>query len=222
MRSALPGRMGWMVAASAFALGVATSGQGVAQTPADPTAPGWIKVCQTDAAGAQSCSVVYQIVAENGQLIGQASLTTTTGQTGVVFSVLVRTGVLIQQGIRIQVDTNQAATMPYALCDTTICIGEVPVDDAFVQSLKRGNNLMISTAQPAATAEGLRRIDYPMTLAGFTAVYDGPGLNGTEAQARQDELNQALQDRAAAARQRLIEQQQQLLNATPGGIAPIP
>jgi invasion protein IalB len=215
--------MGSMVAASAFALGVATSGQAFAQAAADPTAPGWIKVCQ-DANGAQSCSVVYQIVAENGQLIGQASLTTTTGQTGVVFSVLVRTGVLIQQGIRIQVDTNQAATMPYALCDTTICIGEVPVDDAFVASLKRGNQLMISTAQPAATEEGLRRIDYPMTLAGFTAVYDGPGLNGTEAQARQDELNQALQDRAAAARQRLIEQQQQLLNATPGGVttAPVP
>ncbi|MCW5713868.1 MAG: invasion associated locus B family protein [Bauldia sp.] len=199
-----------MVAASAFALGVATSGQALAQQ--DPTAPGWIKVCQTDAAGAQSCSVVYQIVAENGQLIGQASLTTVTGQTGVVFSVLVRTGVLIQQGIRIQVDTNQAATMPYALCDTNICIGEVPVDDAFIASLKRGNQLMISTAQPAATEEGLRRIDYPMTLAGFTATYDGPGLNGAEAQARQDELNQALQDRAEAARQRLIEQQQQILN----------
>ena len=64
MRSAMPGRMGSMVAASAFALGVATSGQ--AQAQADPTAPGWIKVCQADAAGAQSCSVVFQIVAENG------------------------------------------------------------------------------------------------------------------------------------------------------------
>lgn len=215
----MPGRMGRrsLFAASAFALGVAAASQASAQAAADPTAPGWTKVCSTDAAGAQGCSTVFQIVAEGGQFIAQASLNQVTGQPDIIFSVWVRTGVLIQLGIRIQIDEQEPATVPYLLCDATICIGEVTVDDNFIQQLKRGGQLLVSTAMPAAppAENGMRRADFPMTLVGFTAVYDGPGLDQAQAAARQDELNQTLQDRAAAARQRLIEQQQAVTPAAP-------
>ena len=46
-----------------------------------------------------------------------SSLTTVTGQTGVVFSVLVRTGVLVQQGIRIQVDAMAGGMAQTALSE---------------------------------------------------------------------------------------------------------
>lgn len=226
MLTRMQARIRWRaaVAASALALSpVILAAEGQAQEAAAPavapaTAGGWNKFCTTQGER-EICSVVFQIIAEGGQFIAQAALNQETGTNQILLSIMVRTGLLIQPGIQVQVDNNAPTAVPILLCDPSICISETEVDQNFVNALKAGGTLTLSTLAPDANQpNGARQNNFPMTLVGFTATYDGPGMTPDQAQARQDELNQALQDRAAAARQRLIEQQQQA--TTPAATPP--
>jgi invasion protein IalB len=213
-------KLRWLLPAAA-AMAVGAAGVTPAQAQQD-FGGGWNKFCSTDAQGRQGCSVVYQLLTESGQFVAQISVNQVTGQEQIIFSIWIRTNVLIEPGISVRVDQGTQGAIPYVLCDPNICIGEAQVDVNFVNSLKRGGTLMVSTVAPAADApEGVRQQNYPITLRGFTAAYDGPGLTPAQAQARRDELNQALQDRAEQARQRLIDAQRQALEGV-GGIPPAP
>lgn len=209
MLTKMPSRNRWHAVLAIAALALAPA---LAASPSHAqTAPGWNKFCVTqEGTTREICSVVYQIVNDGGQFIAQAALNRETGQTGITFNLMVRTGILIQPGIQVQIDQSAPTAFPILLCDANICIAETQVDDNFVRALKAGGMMTLSTLIPAADQpNGARQANFPMTLVGFTATYDGAGLTQAQAQERQDELNQQLQDRAAAARQRLIEQQQQ-------------
>jgi hypothetical protein len=52
-------------------------------------------------------------------------------------------------------------------------------------------------------------VNFDISLAGFTASYDGPGLDPAQAQANQQKLEDELKRKADAARQQLLELQQQ-------------
>lgn len=220
MLSRLRSRIHWRaaVAASALVLGpVLAASSSHAQTAAAPGSS-WLKVCQ-DQAGTQVCSVLYRVISEGGQVLAQVAI----NQTGanMVLSIMVPTNVLIGQGIQVRVDENQPNGVPYVFCNQSICISESEIDANFVNALKAGGSLTISTLIPASNQpNGARQADFPITLVGFTAVYDGPGLTPEQAQAEDEAINQQLQDRAAAARQRLIEQQQQATGAA--GATPAP
>ena len=215
MRDRVLRLMDWRVIATASVLAVGPT-VAPAQQPAAPAAgdlAGWNKICY-DAAGAQSCTVLFQIVAETGQLVAQASINSRAGQPNMVFQawIISSPGIYVGAGIRLQVDTNTPTDIPFAICDATYCIAESQIDNNFINGLKAGGQMMLSAMIRQANAQP-RQIDLPVTLRGFTAAYDGPGLNEAQAAALTEQLNQALQDRAAAARQRLIQQQQQF--ATP-------
>ncbi len=219
MRDRVLRLMDWRVIATASVLAMGPT-VAPAQTPATPATPtpgelaGWNKICYTDATGAQSCTVLFQVVAETGQLVAQASINSRAGQPNMIFQawIISSPGIYVGAGFRMQIDTNTPTDIPFAICDATYCIAETQIDANFVNALKAGDQMILSAMIRQADAQP-QQIDLPVTLRGFTAAYDGAGLNEAQAQALTEQLNQALQERAAAARQRLIDQQQQF--ATP-------
>ncbi len=216
MRDRLLRVLDWRVIAAASVLAMGPS-VAPAQTPTAGELAGWNKICYADPAGAQTCTILFQVVADTGQLVAQASINTRAGQANMIFQawIISSPGIYVGAGMRLQVDTNQPTDIPFAICDATYCIAETQIDANFITGLKAGGQMMMSAMIRQGGAEP-RQIDLPVTLRGFTAAYDGAGLNEAQAQALTDQLNQALQDRAAAARQRLIEQQQQFVTpATP-------
>jgi len=174
-------------------------GQGVVQGLS-----GWNKFCNPDPVTQErGCVVVFQAIQENGGMVAQVALSFLEAEPGnIILSMIVPTGVLLVPGIQLQVDSNEPTTVPYVICEPTLCRSERQVETAFVNQLKAGGELIVSFLRPDLEAGGAVRIDVPVTLIGFTAAYDGPGRTPEEAQ--------ALQDRTEEARQRLIEQQQQL------------
>jgi len=52
-------------------------------------------------------------------------------------------------------------------------------------------------------------VNFDLSLAGFTASYDGPGLDPQQAQAQQQRLEDELKRKADEARQQLLQLQQQ-------------
>lgn len=200
LRIALPAAA-WMAA-----LPVASMAQDAAP-PAAPAAPvesAWTKLCNTDAATKKElCLVIQELKADNGQFVASATLRQVTGEDGISFIAAVPPGMLIQPGLRAQIDDGKQYELKYGICFPNACYAELPVNADFVKALKAGNRLTIITVTPEA-----KGVTFPMTLAGFTRAFDGPGLDAAAAAARQDELNKALQLRAEEARRKLIEQQQ--------------
>lgn len=191
-----------LAAAAILAATVAVPHVASAQDAPEGEAP-WIKICNTDPnSGNEMCIVGKELFAPTGQFITSASLRQVTGQEQINFSVAVPPGMLIKPGLRAQVDGGKQHEVPFDICFPNLCVGNIQVDGAFVTALKAGGQLTIS-----ALNQGGNVVAVPLSLIGFTAAYDGEGLDPAGAQSRQNELNAALQARAEEARKRLIESQ---------------
>jgi invasion protein IalB len=177
----------------------------------------WRKYCNPDpVTGQEGCAIIYDVYANSNTVLARVSLSYLLEDPGtIILSIWLPTGVFVDQGVLFQVDQNQPMLVPFRLCDPQICIAETgEVGLPVINQMKAGSQLTVAAIVPNPNVEGgAQRIDLPITLIGFTAIYDGPGLNPEQAEAAQAELNEELQARAEAARQRLIEQQQALANA---------
>ena len=111
---------------------------------------------------------------------------------------------LIQPGIQITVDQNQPTRVKYVVCTPGECLALGEIHPDFIASLKRGGKLTITMMNPQG-----KPVTFDISLMGFTASYDGPGLNPAQAQASQQRLEDELKRKADAARRELLERQQQ-------------
>ncbi|MEX0852117.1 MAG: invasion associated locus B family protein [Bauldia sp.] len=175
---------------------------------APPAAPQeetrWIKICGPDpAAKKQLCQVVQELRAETGQFIASVMIRTLEGEPKIQFVAAVPPGMLLQPGLRAQIDTGKQSEVRYSICFPNSCFAEMDIDDAFIQSMKSGGQLTITTLNKDA-----KPIAFPLTLAGFTKAYDGEGIDPATAKAKFDDLSKSLKAHADEARQKLIEQQQ--------------
>ena len=176
------------VAGAALALAGATG----AMAQAAPQDGQWFKAC-ADQGDNKICNVQNIRTADTGQLLTAVSLITVDGANKQkIFQVSVPTGRMIQAGIQMQIDTNKPTRIPYGLCLPDRCIAEVPLTDAMVSSLKRGGKMTL-------TSINFQRNQNPieMTLSGFTAAFDGEGIDQNELAARQQALAAELQKKQA-------------------------
>lgn len=218
MMKRLAERLGWRAMLASAIVAIAPTMAVAQETPAIPNDPaaaatppttealtGWNKFCNPDPISQEEgCVVVFRAYQED-RMIGQISLSYLLSEPdNIVLSITVPIGVLLAPGIQLKIDEREPAGAPYVICDPTYCYSESEVDAAFINTLKAGGELTVSFLVPDFENGGAQQLDLPVTLIGFTAAFDGEGRTPEEAQ--------ALQDRAEAARQRLIEQQQQLNN----------
>src|SRR5690606_24580937 len=165
-------------------------------------ADNWLKVCDDLEDGRRAC-IMRQVVLNNGVFTGSFLLRDDPGQESRLLAVAaVPLGVLLPFGLTWQIDGGKPVRVPYMLCDPQSCAAQLVINEAYVNSLKRGGVLKL-------TAKNRRNEDLTITinLAGFTAVYDGAASLTFDEFARnasgEAALEKILQDRAEAARQRL-------------------
>jgi invasion protein IalB len=196
---------------STFAqLGVAQDAAAPAAEPA-PAAPAgatpppsnWLKVCEPLTDGKRACVMRQIVMATNGQFMGSFLLRDDPGQESRLLAVAaVPVGVMLPFNVIWQIDNNKPFLTAFMLCDKASCSTQLPVNELFVNSLKKGNKLTLTVRNANNEA-----VVIPIDLAGFTAAYDS-----AEAMTF-DELNklssgdsaiqQTLQERAEAAKEKL-------------------
>lgn len=186
--------------ATALALGF--TGQAAAQAQPDDA---WVKICNTDPKSKKEfCMITQELRTDTGQFLAQAVVREVTGEARKFLHMAVPPGMLIQPGLRVQVDGGKQSEAKYSICFPNACIAEMVIDDAFITGMKRGGKLVVTTLNQQGKAR-----PFDLTLKGFTRVYDGPSIKPEELQAKQERLQSELQKRAEAARQKLIEQQRE-------------
>lgn len=184
---------------SAAASSQAPDASAAAATPSQ----NWLKICDPEKDGQRACIMRQVVVTGNKQFLGSFLLRDDPGQESRLLAVAaVPLGVLLPFGVTWQIDGGKPIRVPYMLCDPQSCATQLVVNEAYVNSLKKGSKLTL-------TAKNRKNEDLVITinLAGFTAVYDG------DAALTFDEFNQnasgeaalekILADRAEQARQQL-------------------
>ncbi|HEV7344122.1 MAG TPA: invasion associated locus B family protein [Devosia sp.] len=190
-----------------------------ADAAAAPASQNWLKVCDPLPDGQQAC-IMRQVVLANGQFVGSFLLRDDPGQESRLLAVAaVPLGVLLPFGLTWQIDDAKPVRVPYMLCDPTSCATQLVINEQYVNSLKKGGTLKL-------TAKNRQNEDLTIeiTLAGFTAAYDGEAALTFE-EFRQETsgenaLEQVLQDRAEDLRRQLDGQSDPAAAPAEGAEAP--
>ncbi len=177
---------------------------------AGPAVDPWLKVCDTLADGKKAC-IMQQMVQINGQPLASFTLRDDPGQQSRLLAVAnLPLGVLLPFGLTWQIDAGKPLRVPFILCDAGGCSSQLVINEEYINSLKKGATLKLSTKNRFN-----QDLTIQITLAGFTAMYDGPedmSMQQYQDQATgQDALEKTLQDHAEAMRRQLA-----------GGAAPAP
>lgn len=177
---------------------------GAAAAPAANANPAqnWLKVCDPIDGGKQAC-IMRQVVVANNQFLGSFLLRDDPGQESRLLAVAaVPLGVLLPFGLTWQIDGGKPIRVPFMLCDPQSCATQLVINEAYVNSLKKGGVLKL-------TAKNRQNKDLviDITLAGFTSVYDGAAAMTFDEFNKQSTaptaLEKQLQDRAEELRKQL-------------------
>ena len=129
------------------------------------------KLCNADpASGKELCLTIQEIRADTGQFIASATIRTVAGDTKKSLITAVPPGMLLQPGLRVQIDDGEQSEIKYGICYPNACYGELEINDDFIAKLKAGGKLTLTTLNQQA-----KPVNFPMTLAGFTKAFDGKG-----------------------------------------------
>jgi len=177
------------------------AGAAAPQAAANPQ-QNWLKVCDPLENGQKAC-IMRQVVLANGQFVGSFLLRDDPGQESRLLAVAaVPLGVLLPFGLSWQIDGGKPIRVPFMLCDPQSCATQLVINEAYVDSLKRGGTLKL-------TAKNRQNEDLVISinLAGFTSTYDSDTAM-TFDQFRQEStganaLEQSLNDRAEQLRRQL-------------------
>ena len=189
----------------------AAAGAPAAAAPAQADAvpqPEWEKICGT-VNEAQECHISRRRLAATGQPLAQVMLIERPDKR--LLQIAVPPIALIQPGVQIKIDNQEPIGVKYVVCTPSECLALGEINDDFIAKLKRGGTMIVSMLNPQGKA-----ITFDISLGGFTASYDGPGIDPAEAQARQQKLEDELKRKADEARQQLLELQQQQQSANEG------
>lgn len=193
-------RLASMLAGLAIAAAVAVpAGPAAAQDDDNP----WVKICNTDPNAQKEVFLITQeLRTDSGQFLASIAIRETPGEQRRSLLASVPVGMLLQSGVQLQVDGAQPQTARYTICFPNACYAELAIDGSYINKLKAGGKLQITTMNQQA-----RPVRFDMTLIGFTAAYESEGLAPQALQARQEELQRELERRAQEARDRLVAAQ---------------
>ncbi len=195
-------------AMSALALTVGTAAMPLAASAQQAAAPagtpplGWFKTC-TKQEDNDLCVVQNVILAQNGQLITAVGLITLEGKVNrKILQVSVPTARLVPPGVVMQIDGGKGQKLDYTVCLPDKCTAEIPLTDAMIASLKKGNEVVF-------TSMNFRRAPNPIkvSLNGFTGAFDGPAITQSQLAESQRSLEEGMQKKAEEARKKLEEAQ---------------
>src|SRR5690606_9697816 len=118
-----------------------------AATPdaAAPPQQNWLKICDPEENGKQACSMRQVVVTQDRQFLGSFLLRDDPGQDSRLLAVAaVPLGVLLPFGVTWQIDGGKPLRVPYMLCDPQSCATQLVVNEAYVNSLKKGGVLKLT------------------------------------------------------------------------------
>lgn len=175
-----------------------------AQPPLKAEATPWVKLCQEDEKlKKQVCAVTHELRDGNsGNVMASASIRMVEGEQSKLV-VTMPPGLLLQPGIRIQVNKEEQIPGKFVICFPAGCVAQLEATDAIIQGMKKGTELLV-----LGLGQDQKPTGFKLTLSGFTKAYDGPPTDTKTFQDAQQKLVEEIRKRAAERAQQSGQGQQ--------------
>ncbi len=167
-----------------------------AAAPEDPLP--WIKICSKDADKKNVCLVAKELRSQEGQLVASVALRDVEGDSKKVLLIAVPPVVLIQPGMRVQVDKGKQLEAKYTICFPNACYAEMEIADQTIAEMKKGKALVVTSLNIQQ-----KPMSFPFLLSTFKKASEGEGIDPNAGQQNQEQLQQELQKRAEEAAKKL-------------------
>lgn len=144
-----------------------------AQKAAPAAVDEWVKVCHTDEKQKKEfCKTAYDLRSSGGQFLVSMSVVEASGEARKVIELIMPTGLLLQPGVKLQVDQNKAEEGKYGMCASDGCIAQLVSSDNLVGQMKKGTNLTVTAQGQAANP-----VEFVFPLATFKAANEGKAMD---------------------------------------------
>lgn len=198
------------LAFTAFAASAIAATPVGAQQAAGQPPQGWFKVCAKQEDN-DICNTQNVVTADSGQLLTAISLIDVKGKINrKIFQISVPSGRLIPPGVGLQIDKNKPTKVEYGICFPDRCIAEAQLGPELIAALKKGGELTITSINFQNKPNPLK-----ISLAGFAAALDGPGLQQSDLEDRNKKLEDAMAKKKAERDQKLKAEQDKAKATTP-------
>ncbi|CAM3106571.1 invasion associated locus B family protein [Methylobacterium mesophilicum] len=207
-------------AANTPAGAAAQTGPQIVTVKSEPSQADWTKVCGKDqGSGTDICYTTRDFVSDQGQPVLAVAVyemkNAAQKQEVRVVRYLLPLGLLLQPGIRFNVDGQAATPGRFAVCFPNGCFAEAGgVDAGVVAAMKKGTTLNVSVQNQTQ-----REVTFAVPLAGFGKAFDGPAIDPKVLEEQQKKLQSELEKRSEDMRKKL---EQQGSAAPAAGAAPAP
>ena len=124
----------------------------------------WSIICDTPAgATAEQCAMMQNVVADDRPEIGLSVVVLRTADNKAeILRVLAPLGVLLPNGLGLNVDGKDIGRVAFVRCLPNGCVAEVVLDDALLKTLSEGQNAIFVVFRTPEEGVGI-----PLNLAGF-------------------------------------------------------
>jgi len=158
-----------LILATLFVLEVGSLQPVLAQGVVTATYGEWQIRCDTPA-GAQTeqCALIQSVTAEDRPNVGLSLIVLKTADKKLrLMRVLVPLGVLLTEGLKLNIDNVEVGKTGYVRCLPNGCVAEVVLDDKLLTQLRNGKDATFIIFQTPEEGIGI-----PLSLNGFGQGYD--------------------------------------------------
>lgn len=150
---------------------------------ADEVPAHWLKRCVTDNSSIRTCLLTEAIILENKEKkiriqLASIRIQSLSNSKRLTMFIQVPNRILLQPGLRFQVDQGKTRVAPFSICYEKGCESEVDLSTSFVDQLKKGNEVTLYFLQ----FDG-KPVTIKVPLGGFTAGFNSRGVELTPEQA---------------------------------------
>ncbi len=196
-------------AAALVAFAAVTAGGLPASAQPAATADEWVKICRTDEKQKKEiCKTAYDLRTSGGQFLASIAVVEATGEARKFIDLIMPTGLLLQPGVKVQVDQNKAEEGKYGMCASDGCIAQLVASEALVGQMKKGGKLTVTAQNQSDTP-----VEFDFPLASFKAANEGKPMDDAALKKREDAIaaenaqkQKSIEDQLRAQQRKALEQ----------------
>ncbi len=179
---------------------------------ADGSMDGWIKVCRKDdKLKKEICQTMSDLRSTDGQFLATFQVMEMTGEARRMARVILPTGLLLQPGLKLQIDQAKPEDAKFTVCAPDGCVSEMLITDQQFAALKKGKTLVVGVQGQAANP-----VSFTFPLDTFKTANEGAPLTADQIKVRAEAIKadidakrNSLEDQLVAAQKKALENAQQ-------------
>jgi invasion protein IalB len=163
----------------------------------------WVKVCRTDEKQKKEiCKTAFDLRTTGGQFLASLAVVEATGESRKFIDLIMPTGLLLQPGVKVQVDQNKAEEGKYGMCAADGCIAQLVASEALTGLMKKGTNLTVT-----AQGQSGNPVEFVFPLVNFKGANEGKPMDDAALKKREEAIAAENAQKQKSIEDQLREQQ---------------